>query len=157
MKFSSDGAWVATGDNLGVINLWNAQDFSLQQPVRTLLLNSRVLNLVFSPDRRWLAVGSSDGYAQIFDTATGNEIVRLPHNGEVTGLAFSADGKQLFTVSRKVIQVWDVSKLILTPIDQLIETACSRLVANFSQTEWQTLFETEPYHPICPNLPQGKD
>jgi WD40 repeat protein len=157
VQFSQDGAWVAAGDNLGVIKIWNAQDFSIKEPVRTLQLNSKVLNLLFSPDRRWLVVGSSDGYAQIFDMVSGNEISRLPHIDEVTGLAFSADGKQLFTVSRKVVQIWDISKLILTPTDQLIDTACSRLVANFSSTEWQTLFSTETYRPICPNLPQGKD
>jgi WD40 repeat protein len=102
-------------------------------------------------------VGNSDSYAQIFDMMSGKEISRIPHIGDVTGLAFSADGKQLFTVSRKVVQVWDISKLVLTPTDKLIETACSRLVANLSLTEWQTLFSTEPYRLICPNLPQGKD
>ena len=102
-------------------------------------------------------VGSSDGYAQNFDMVSGNEVSRIPHIGEVTGLAFSADGKQLFTVSRKVVQIWDVSKLVLTPTEKLIDTACSRLVANFSLTEWQTLFETGPYRLICPNLPQGKN
>jgi WD40 repeat protein len=113
--------------------------------------------MLFSPDQRWLVVGSSDGYAQIFDMASGNEISRIPHIGEVTGLAFSMDGKQLFTVSRKFIQIWDVSKLVLTPTDKLIDTACSRLVTNLSPTEWQTLFNIEPYRLICPNLPQGKD
>jgi WD40 repeat protein len=157
VTFSQDGKWVATGDNLGVINIWNAQDFTAGQPVRILQLNSKVLDMLFSPDRHWLVVGSSDGYAQIFDMTSGDEISRIPHIGEVTGLAFSSDGKQLFTVSRKVVQVWDVSALTLTPTSKLIDTACSRLAANLSLTEWQTLFYKEPYHLICPSLPQGRD
>ena len=95
--------------------------------------------------------------ALIFDVASGDEISRIPHTGPVTSLAFSADGKQLFTVSIKNIQIWDVAKLVLIPSNKLIDTACSRLVANFNLAEWQTLFPTETYRPICPNLPQGKN
>lgn len=155
--FSKDGKFVATGDNLGVINVWNAKDLSVQEPVQTMRLSSKVMDLLFSPDDHWLVAGSSDNYALIFDLATGDEISRIPHIGPVTSLAFSADGKQLFTVSIKNIQIWDVPKLILIPSNKLIDTACSHLVTNFNSAEWQTLFPAESYRPICPNLPQGKD
>jgi len=157
VAFSKDGKLVATGDDLGVINVWNEEDFALDKPVQTMHLSGKVVTMLFSVDDRWLVVGSSDNYALFFDTASGDEISRIPHIGPVTSLAFSADGKWLFTVSLKNIQIWDVAKLNLIPSSKLIDTACSRLVANFNSAEWQTLFSTEDYRFICPNLPQGKD
>jgi WD40 repeat protein len=155
--FSADGEWIATGDNLGVINLWNARELAAAKPFLSYQLNDDVLNLLFSPDRRWLVVGSSDSYAHILDTTLGTEVARLPHVGSVTGLAFTPDGKQLYTVSGKTIQIWDVAKFSLIPTDQLVQTACSRLITNLRLTTWQTLFGGEPYRLICPNLPQGQD
>lgn len=155
--FSADGEWVATGDHLGVIHLWNARDFSKPTPLLSYQLNDNVLNLAFSPDRRWLLAGSSGGYAHLLDTSQGREVARLAHVGGVTGFAFTPDNQRLFTVSGKVVQIWDLSKLTLIPTEQLVETACSRLTTNLSLTTWQTLFSDEPYRLICPTLPQGQD
>jgi len=154
--FSPDGKLVATGDNLGVIDIWDATKLSDPKPIQVIQINGKVLNILFSPDQRWLVVGSSDNYAHLLDLATGKEISRLPHAGEVTGLAFTQDGKQLFTVSGKVVQIWEIAKLVLLPTEKLFEAACSRLVTNMNLTNWQTLFEDLPYQFICPNLPQGK-
>jgi hypothetical protein len=40
-----------------------------------------VLTVAFSPDGTWLATGSSDGIARIWDTASGHQLARLPHGG----------------------------------------------------------------------------
>jgi WD40 repeat protein len=154
--FSPDGKWVATGDTLGVVNLWDGRDFANPKPLAMLQINGKVLNLLFSPDQHWLVMGSSDTYLHIFDTSTWKEVSRIPHASDVTGVTFSQDGKWLYTVSRKVIQIWDTSKLVLVPNEKLIETACAHLISNLSLTQWQTLFYAEPYRLICPGLPQGK-
>jgi len=53
----------------------------------------------FSPDGRWVATGSSDGTARVFDPATGQERSRLTHDGPVWAVGFSPDGRWVATGS----------------------------------------------------------
>jgi WD40 repeat protein len=139
-----------------VIVLWDAGNLSAPKAVHTLKQNGQVTSLAFSPDSHRLFSGSSDGFVHLWDLTSGDELARLPHTDAVTGLAFSNDSKLLLTVSRKVIQIWQLSDVKLIPTQDLINLACARLVTNLSQTVWTSVFLTEPYRLICPNLPQGK-
>jgi len=38
------------------------------------------------------------------------------------------------------------------PKDQLIQTACSHLLANLSRNDWNIYFANDEYHPTCPDL-----
>jgi len=55
--------------------------------------------VVFSQDGRWIATGSRDKTARIFETATGKEIAILPHRKAVVAIAFSPDGDHVATAS----------------------------------------------------------
>jgi WD40 repeat protein len=83
-------------------------------------------------------------------------VARIPHSDPVTGVSFSLDGSQLFTVSRKVVRIWDVSAIPLTPTNQLITSACSHLTNNLSRDVWASFFGDEKYRLLCPNLPGEK-
>lgn len=110
--------------------------------------------LAFNPDGTLLAGGGAQGFAYLWDTATTQEIARIPHgNNPVTSITFSIDDTQLYTVSRKVVRIWGVSLIPFVPNDELTQYACSHLVANLSLDDWNNYFEGEEYRVTCPELP----
>ena len=74
------------------------------------------------------------------------------NRGYASAVSFSNDGDLLVSVSRKVVQVWDIPALPLVTTSDLITEACSHLIANINESEWEVIFPTEEYRPICPNL-----
>ncbi|MBM4342769.1 MAG: caspase family protein [Deltaproteobacteria bacterium] len=63
----------------------------------------------FSSDARWLAFARSKGTIVLHDTRSGASPAALTGlDDEVTGLAFSRDGRQLAACTRKRIAVWDL-------------------------------------------------
>jgi WD40 repeat protein len=154
--FSQDGKWLATGSADGTVLLWKMEGTSFTRRGEPLRLNGKPQVLAFSPDNKWLVGGSSSGFANLWDTTTVQEVARIPHSDPVTGVSFSLDGSQLFTVSRKVVRIWNVAAIPLIPKDQLITAACSHLTNNLSQDNWASFFGDEEYRLLCPNLPEEK-
>jgi WD40 repeat protein len=57
-------------------------------------------SIAYSPDGKFVATGSYDGTAKVWDTDTGKEVITLNgHTGTVEAVAFSRDGKTLATGS----------------------------------------------------------
>jgi WD40 repeat protein len=95
------------------------------------------------------------GYVYLYDIATNQEVNRLPHVDNVTSVSFSPDGKQLVTVARKTVLLWDLQNLPRMMRENLTDIACAHLIRNFNPTELKFFFEgeEEDHQRICPNLP----
>ena len=71
----------------------------------------RVTAVSWSPDGKWLATGSEDGTAKIWEVAAGRELVTLRgHTSGLRSVCWSPDGKRLATASEDGTgKVWEVS------------------------------------------------
>jgi WD40 repeat protein/serine/threonine protein kinase len=104
LALSPDGHWLATsgGDDVRVF------DTSTWRQVVT-IAGPRVRSLSFGPSGRYLAVGTYDGIASIWEIPSGARVRCLREAGEsVDAIAFSRDGMLVATGSRDgTEQVWD--------------------------------------------------
>jgi WD40 repeat protein len=87
---------------------------SLAQTFETILQQGHelaVISVATSPDSNFVATGSRDKSAKLWEVASGREVRSfLGHDFAVTALGFTHDGKTLVTGSNdKTIKLWDVS------------------------------------------------
>jgi WD40 repeat protein len=150
LAFSADGSMLASSNSAGFIEIWKLGNgtFAAVGSVR----KDFVYSMVFNPIGTQLAVGTTNT-VYLIDSATVKEMARLPLSVKASGLSYSSDGNMLATASLKVVQFWDVKKVQSLNSDNLVNAACSRLTANFSEAQWNNLFPNERYRLLCEGLP----
>jgi WD40 repeat protein len=108
--------------------------------------------MTFNPAGDQLFTGEQD-LVQVFDLQTGGEVSRIPHRDAVVGLSVSPDGTTLVTASSKVLQFWDIPSIPLISQNQLVDTACMRVIQNFDQAQWTAFFgKDDPFRILCGNV-----
>ena len=103
--------------------------------------------MVFSPDGQFLATTSNSNTARLWNTASGQEVARFPHENTVSDVVFTRDGQRLATAGAdKTAQIW------IWQTKDLITEACKRLPGNLTHAEWRQSLDNEPYRATCPEL-----
>lgn len=150
LAFNPNSSLLATANSSGQVKTWKHENgkFEALKTVK----KEQPYSIAFHPDGDLLAIATVNN-VYIIDATSGEELSRIPHKGIVYNVSFSPDGSMLATASLKVIQLWDVPALQQLRTPDLIETACSRLIRNLSESEWNVMFGEEPYEKLCENLP----
>ncbi len=89
----------------------------------------------------------SGGVARIWALADGRQLAEIG-GGEITAVAFSADGRRVLTGDRNGLAIawrWQT--------DELIETACARLGRGLDEAEWRRFLDPLPWRPGCGQRP----
>jgi WD40 repeat protein len=106
---SPDGRRVAVAWGDGAVTV---SDITTGREVLLIQDGEPLFGVTFSPDGRLLATGGFLGAVKLWDASDGQELRSLAgHDGGVTRLAFSPDGRQLATCStssKLTVKVWDV-------------------------------------------------
>lgn len=120
VAISPDGRWLAagggdsaTGGKDNAVRLFDLTAGPMAAPILLTGHEKWVQVLAFSPDGQWLATGSGDNTARVWNMRAADPalqpLVLRGHTNFIYALAFSPDGRWLATGSRdKTARLWDL-------------------------------------------------
>ncbi|WP_425566876.1 WD40 repeat domain-containing protein, partial [Sphaerisporangium flaviroseum] len=138
------------------VRLWDA---ATRQPIGKPLTGhiGPVLSVVFSPDARRLATGSTDNTVRLWDAATHQPIGQPePFSGNgIAQVAFSPDGRSIVTVGNSPADKPSTLRLLNLPgsttVTELLNTICIRADRDLTPAEWAYYVPDLPYQRTCPD------
>ena len=116
LAISPNGRILASGDNQGIIKLW---DLKSRKFIKHLKAHSQIItDLVFTPDGQGLISSSEDKTIKIWDIVNSQQVATFKgHNYSVKAIAIHPEGRILVSGARDGIKLWDLStgELLTTP------------------------------------------
>ncbi|UCE00258.1 MAG: PD40 domain-containing protein [Chloroflexota bacterium] len=117
VEFSPDGSRIATASRDGTVKVWGALTGELLLTIDP-GVGFTPTWVSFSPDGTRIAIASTlgadtggffEGWASIWDAATGHMLLSLPHlNAQVGSVSFSPDGLRIITsITDQTVRIWD--------------------------------------------------
>jgi WD40 repeat protein/tRNA A-37 threonylcarbamoyl transferase component Bud32 len=108
VAFSPDGRLALTGSYDRTVRLWDVDTGEQVGP--PLLHRNLLVGVAFGPRGQTVTVFTvTRKSARLWRLSRGSLLHQLPRSWEVPGLAFSADGRHLFTAEQRALQCWDVT------------------------------------------------
>lgn len=129
MRVSRDGRWLAaSAKGVSTISktfavLWDLDN--PETPPRSLPHQDEIVDIQFSPDGEFIALGGKDHSVQVWETATAKKAARPLFDpfGSIRTIAFSPDSRMIATVAlegeKSLVRVWDWREA--SPISQPFE------------------------------------
>jgi len=109
VSFSRDGRWLASGDWLGGLKLWDMDASGEPRHFPEITgTHSPISALAFRPDSSKLAVASYGRRVDVWDMSSFGHKRMLPHGGVVVlGAAYSVNGVLASAGEDKTVHIWD--------------------------------------------------
>ena len=150
VTFSYDGTILATGHQNGLIKTWDVNSHNMVSEFRG--HTAKISDLKFSPDDKIIATSSFDATVRMWDAGdpTNLPIIMTDHEGFITTIAFSPNGRQLISGAS------GEPRLILRPSksEYMIEDICDKLSRNMTEEEWKVYVgEDINYEETCTDNP----
>ena len=107
LAFSPDSKVVVNGCSDGPVLLWDVEKREIL-PELSVQHDSRVTDVEFTPDGRFLLTVSHDGTLRRWNVATGEELEVMHAEKEITSLSILPGGKTVLTGGQESMQLWDL-------------------------------------------------
>lgn len=90
------------------VHLWNTQTGRLLRTIQG--FEGHVITMDYAVNGKWLAVGSQDGFARLFETSSYSKVRHFEHGGKVEQIAFDAMNSKLATMTENSgkLRLWDL-------------------------------------------------
>jgi WD40 repeat protein len=142
---STAGAQASTGGS--ELKLVQRSDLSVARSWR---YEGAISRLAFSGDDQFLVGASADAPLRVWNTATGEEVVRVQSPELPVQMKFSADRRQILVLGNTML--WR----FLWSTNDLLTELCARKALSLTDSEWSRFIDQpfrknlEPYRCVCP-------
>ncbi|MDE0683450.1 MAG: T9SS type A sorting domain-containing protein, partial [Candidatus Poribacteria bacterium] len=106
VAFSPDGQFLATGDEIGQVNVWDIQKRSIV--VQFEADSTSIYTVKFSPDGKVLAGAGYDGNVNLWKVQSWERFGKLSSHGTAYTISFSPDSKTLASTGYESVNLWKV-------------------------------------------------
>lgn len=106
LRLSHDGRWMASADKQGNLLVWDVEGHKLLKSIPASLKNLHAA--VPSPDGQYVVTSEYRGFMRLWHVDSGKEIASAKDVGTIEAMAFSPDGRRLFTVGwSQQLRIWE--------------------------------------------------